>query len=78
LGMESKCVVTGDYTQIDLPPNKVSGLIEAMHALKHVSEIQFVEFTERDVVRHPLVQSVIQAYRTYREAPRNASPRPAK
>ena len=78
LGMESKCVVTGDYTQIDLPPNKASGLIEAMHALKNVTDIQFVEFTERDVVRHPLVQSIIQAYRTYREAPRNVQRRPGK
>ena len=78
LGLDSKCVVTGDYTQIDLPPNKASGLIEAMHALKNVPEIQFVEFTERDVVRHPLVQSIIQAYRAHREAPRNVQPRPGK
>jgi phosphate starvation-inducible protein PhoH and related proteins len=78
LGMDSKCVVTGDYTQIDLPPNKASGLIEAMHALKNVTDIQFVEFTERDVVRHPLVQSIIQAYRAYREAPRNVQQRPGK
>ena len=78
LGMDSKCVVTGDYTQIDLPPNKASGLIEAMHALRNVTDIQFVEFTERDVVRHPLVQSIIQAYRTYREAPRNVQQRPGK
>ncbi|MBV9875834.1 MAG: PhoH family protein [Verrucomicrobia bacterium] len=78
LGMDSKCVVTGDYTQIDLPPNKASGLIEAMHALRNVTDIQFVEFTERDVVRHPLVQSIIQAYRTHREAPRNVQQRPGK
>jgi phosphate starvation-inducible protein PhoH and related proteins len=71
LGMDSKCVVTGDYTQIDLPPNKTSGLIEAMRALKKVAEIEFIEFSERDVVRHPLVQSIIHAYRAYREAPRN-------
>ena len=78
LGMDSKCVVTGDYTQIDLPPKKASGLIEAMHALKNVTDIQFVEFTERDVVRHPLVQSIIQAYRAYREVPRNVQQRPGK
>ena len=71
LGMDSKCVVTGDYTQIDLPPNKTSGLIEAMRALKKVAEIEFIEFSERDVVRHPLVKSIIHAYRAYREAPRN-------
>lgn len=78
LGMDSKCVVTGDYTQIDLPPNKASGLIEAMHALRNVTDIQFVEFTERDVVRHPLVQSIIHAYRAYRETPRNVQQRPGK
>ena len=78
LGMDSKCVVTGDHTQIDLPSNKASGLIEAMHALKDVTDIQFVEFTERDVVRHPLVKSIIHAYRAYREAPRNVQQRPGK
>ena len=71
LGMDSKCVVTGDYTQIDLPPKKTSGLIEAMQALKKIPEIEFIEFSERDVVRHPLVRSIIHAYRAYREAPRN-------
>ncbi len=68
LGAESKCVVTGDKTQIDLPPNKGSGLIEAMHALREVEGIRFVEFGERDVVRHPLVQSIIQAYKHHRDA----------
>ena len=66
LGVDSKCVVTGDQTQIDLPPNKTSGLIEAMEALKAVPGIHFTEFTERDVVRHPLVQSIIQAYTAHR------------
>ncbi|MBV9491663.1 MAG: PhoH family protein [Verrucomicrobia bacterium] len=69
LGADSKCVVTGDRTQIDLPVNKASGLIEAMHALRHVHGIAFVEFSERDVVRHPLVQSIIQAYKRHREGP---------
>jgi phosphate starvation-inducible PhoH-like protein len=73
--MDSKCVVTGDYTQIDLPPKKTSGLIEAMQALKNIPEIEFIEFSERDVVRHPLVRSIIHAYRAYREAPRNDSSR---
>src|SRR5438132_10845159 len=66
LGADSKCVVTGDQTQIDLPPNKTSGLIEAMHALESVPGIQFTRFTERDVVRHPLVQSIIRAYELHR------------
>jgi phosphate starvation-inducible PhoH-like protein len=66
LGADSKCVVTGDQTQIDLPPNKTSGLVEAMHALESIPDIKFVYFDERDVVRHPLVQSIIRAYDVYR------------
>jgi phosphate starvation-inducible protein PhoH and related proteins len=69
LGADSKCVVTGDQTQIDLPPRKTSGLVEAMHALRAVPGIHFTHFSERDVVRHPLVQSIIHAYRVYREEP---------
>jgi phosphate starvation-inducible PhoH-like protein len=74
LGADSKCVVTGDQTQIDLPPNKSSGLIEALQALRGVAGIQFIEFTERDVVRHSLVQSIIRAYKTFR-AKQNPPPR---
>ncbi len=70
LGADSKCVVTGDRTQIDLPISKTSGLIEAMHALSDVDGINFTLFSERDVVRHPLVQSIIHAYKAYREAPK--------
>lgn len=66
LGADSKCVVTGDHTQIDLPPNRRSGLIEAMQALRKVEGIHFTKFSERDVVRHPLVQSIIKAYSAYR------------
>jgi phosphate starvation-inducible protein PhoH and related proteins len=66
LGADSKCVVTGDQTQIDLPPNKTSGLIEATRALESVPGIQFTRFTERDVVRHSLVQSIIRAYEVHR------------
>jgi phosphate starvation-inducible protein PhoH and related proteins len=66
LGADSKCVVTGDQTQIDLPPNKTSGLVEAMHALESIPDIKFTYFDERDVVRHPLVQSIIRAYDAYR------------
>jgi phosphate starvation-inducible protein PhoH and related proteins len=67
LGSDSKCVVTGDHTQIDLPANKTSGLVEAMYALDSIPGIQFTRFTERDVVRHPLVQSIIRAYKIYRD-----------
>ena len=66
LGAESKCVITGDQTQIDLPANKRSGLIEAIHALKDVSGIAFCHFEESDVIRHELVQSIIRAYREHR------------
>ncbi len=66
LGAESKAVITGDYTQIDLPSNKRSGLVEAMQALKHVEGISFSHFGEKDVIRHELVQSIVRAYRRHR------------
>ncbi|HUH64890.1 MAG TPA: PhoH family protein [Syntrophales bacterium] len=62
LGFGSKAVITGDITQIDLPHDKISGLIEAETILKKVKDIKFVHFSEIDVVRHPLVQDVIRAY----------------
>ncbi len=62
LGFGSKAVITGDITQIDLPHDKVSGLVEAETILKKVDGIKFVHFSEIDVVRHPLVQDVIRAY----------------
>ena len=64
--MNSKCVVTGDVTQIDLPANKRSGLVEALQALKNVPGISMSYFTERDVVRHPLVRAIINAYQQHR------------
>src|SRR6201981_3875210 len=66
IGMNSKCVVTGDVTQIDLPANKRSGLVEALQALKAVPGIATVYFTERDVVRHELVRAIIGAYQQHR------------
>ncbi|RJR43158.1 MAG: PhoH family protein [Desulfobacteraceae bacterium] len=62
LGFSSKSVITGDVTQIDLPQGKVSGLIEASEILEGVKGIRFVYFTRDDVVRHPLVQEIIDAY----------------
>ncbi len=62
LGFGSKAVITGDITQVDLPENKVSGLIEVQGILKGIEGIEFVYFSERDVVRHPLVQDIIRAY----------------
>lgn len=66
LGADSRCVVTGDRTQIDLPRNKRSGLIEAADALRPVEGIGFHFFMESDVVRHPLVQRILRAYRKHR------------
>jgi phosphate starvation-inducible PhoH-like protein len=62
LGFNSKAVVTGDVTQIDLPPGRVSGLVHAQKILQGIEGIAFADFTEVDVVRHPLVQEVIRAY----------------
>jgi len=62
LGLSSKAVVTGDVTQIDLPPRSVSGLVEASRVLRDVRGIAFVAFGESDVIRHPLVGRIVQAY----------------
>jgi phosphate starvation-inducible protein PhoH and related proteins len=70
LGYSSKAVITGDVTQIDLPPNKKSGLIEAGQALRKTDGIAVVEFNKRDVVRHPLVQRIISAYEEHRGLPK--------
>ncbi len=68
MGAGSRCVVTGDRTQIDLPRNKLSGLIEAADALRDVRGIAMHMFSEQDVVRHPLVQAIILAYKELRGA----------
>jgi phosphate starvation-inducible PhoH-like protein len=68
LGNESKCVITGDRTQIDLPRNKRSGLLEATEVLQNVDGIAIRTLHRRDVVRHPLVQAIINAYELHREA----------
>ena len=66
-GFGSKMVVNGDITQIDLPNGRRSGLIDAMEVLKGVEGISFVQFDERDVVRHTLVQRIVKAYERYNE-----------
>ena len=66
LGHGSKAVITGDETQIDLPPHKHSGLLEAHRVLRHVDGIAVIEFGKRDVVRHALVQRIISAYEEHR------------
>ena len=65
IGFNSKAVITGDVTQVDLPQEKVSGLKEARKVMSDVPGIGFVYFDEHDVVRHPLVQSIIRAYERY-------------
>jgi phosphate starvation-inducible PhoH-like protein len=62
LGFSSKAVITGDVTQTDLPEGKTSGLIEARDLLKGITGIKFVYFSREDVIRHPLVQKIIEAY----------------
>jgi phosphate starvation-inducible PhoH-like protein len=66
LGFGAKAVITGDVTQVDLPAGVLSGLAEARDLLENVEGIAFVHFTERDVVRHPLVQDIIRAYESRR------------
>ena len=65
LGMNAKIIVTGDMTQIDLPPSTTSGLIQAMQILKGVKGIGRVEFTKKDIVRHKLVQRIVEAYERF-------------
>lgn len=62
LGMNAKMIVTGDVTQIDLPPSQVSGLIHAMRVLKNIPGIAQIEFNKKDIVRHKLVQRIVEAY----------------
>jgi phosphate starvation-inducible PhoH-like protein len=65
LGFGSKAVVTGDVTQIDLPAGKGSGLIEALKVVTGIEGIATINFDERDVVRHGLVQQIVKAYDAY-------------
>ena len=62
LGRNSKAVITGDITQTDLPKDQPSGLIEIQHILTDIKGLRFIYLTEKDVVRNPLVQLIIQAY----------------
>ena len=63
LGIGGKMIVTGDMTQIDLPPSQKSGLRDAMERFKGIKGIQIIEFNERDIVRHPLVKQIVAAYK---------------
>lgn len=68
LGQGSRCVVTGDMTQIDLPKGRISGLAEALQVLKGVPDVGIAMLLEKDVVRHELVQRIVQAYDRYENA----------
>ena len=70
LGFNSKMVITGDITQVDLPSSRVSGLVEAQSVLRGVEGIQFVYFSDRDVVRHDLVSAIVRAYDRAHPRPR--------
>ncbi|HWW88649.1 MAG TPA: PhoH family protein [Vicinamibacterales bacterium] len=65
LGFGAKAVITGDVTQIDLPPGRTSGLVEAMKVVNAIEGISFVYFDDRDVVRHKLVQQIVKAYEAF-------------
>ena len=65
MGQNTKMIITGDLTQIDLPRNVKSGLKEAKEVLKDVKGIAFVEMDERDIVRHKLVTRIVNAYHKY-------------
>ena len=71
LGNESRMVITGDITQIDLPDTRKSGLVEAVKVLKGIDDINIHRFTEKDVVRHKLVQDIIKAYEKFNEGRKN-------
>jgi phosphate starvation-inducible PhoH-like protein len=71
MGFGSQVVITGDITQVDLPDGKLSGLIQIREVLKKVQGIKFVYFSEKDVIRHPLVQDIIKAYEEAEEKGRS-------
>jgi phosphate starvation-inducible PhoH-like protein len=75
IGFNSKAVITGDVTQVDLPSDRSSGLVEATKILKNIDGIKFLHFSEVDVVRHRLVQEIIKAYEKH--APEEGTGRPS-
>ena len=67
MGMNTKMIVTGDMTQIDLPSSQTSGLVQALRILKGVKGISFVELNKKDIVRHKLVTRIVEAYEKFEE-----------
>lgn len=72
MGMNTKMIITGDMTQIDLPSSQTSGLVQAMHILKGVKGISFIELNKKDIVRHKLVTRIVDAYEKYDEQKKEA------
>jgi phosphate starvation-inducible PhoH-like protein len=70
MGMNTKMIVTGDMTQIDLPKSQTSGLVQALHILKGVKGIAFIEMNKKDIVRHKLVTKIVEAYEKFDKAQR--------
>ena len=69
IGFGSTAVITGDMSQIDLPRGVSSGLVHACEVLQNVDEISFTHFESQDVVRHPIVQSIVDAYAAFEKQP---------
>ena len=67
MGMNTKMIITGDMTQIDLPSSQTSGLVQAMKILKGVKGISFIELNKKDIVRHKLVTRIVEAYEKFEE-----------
>ncbi len=76
IGFSSKAVITGDITQTDLPENQISGLREAVQILRNIEGIAIVYFEPKDVVRHPLVRKIIEAYESHESQEKNPKPEP--
>jgi len=74
MGMNSQAVITGDITQIDLPPERISGLVEARSVVGNILGIGFVTFSEQDVIRHPLVKKIVRAYDVFSGSRRRPHP----
>jgi phosphate starvation-inducible PhoH-like protein len=70
MGMNTKMIVTGDMTQIDLPSSQTSGLVQALRILKGVKGIAFIEMNKKDIVRHKLVTKIVEAYEKFDKAQR--------
>jgi phosphate starvation-inducible PhoH-like protein len=73
MGMNTKMIVTGDMTQIDLPSSQTSGLVQALRILKGVKGISFIEMNKKDIVRHKLVTRVVEAYEKFDKEQREAA-----